>query len=53
MWRAKGKRDARSRWVIDKQRRLGTAKACVALANKNARIIWALLAKGESYRQAA
>ncbi len=37
-------------WVnrIDKSR--GRNKACVALANKNARIIWALMAKGEHYR---
>lgn len=37
-------------WVnrIDKNR--GRNKACVALANKNARIIWALMAKGEHYR---
>ena len=37
-------------WVsrIDKTR--GRNKACVALANKNARIIWALMAQGEQYR---
>lgn len=42
--------DVRSRWIhrIDKQR--GRNKACVALANKNARIIWALMARGEEYR---
>jgi len=28
-------------------------KAIVAVANKNARIIWALLAKNERYREAA
>jgi len=28
-------------------------KACVALANKNARIIWALLAKDKQYQKAA
>jgi hypothetical protein len=33
--------------------KLGTTKACVAVANKNARIIWALLAKNEPYRRAA
>ena len=36
----------------DKQRRLGTARACVALANKNARILWSLIAKQEVYRPA-
>ena len=30
-----------------------TAKACVAVANRNARIDWALLAPGEPYRRAA
>lgn len=37
-------------WVnrIDKTR--GRNKACVALANKNARIIWALMARGEQYQ---
>ena len=40
-------------WVnrIDKNR--GRNKACVALANKNARIIWALMARGEHYRARA
>ncbi len=31
----------------------GYNKAAVALANKNARIIWALLTQGENYRPAA
>ncbi len=53
VFRAGGKTDHRSQWIADKQRRLGTTKACVAVANKNARIIWALLAKNESYRVAA
>ena len=30
----------------------GYNKAAVALANKNARIIWALLTRGENYRPA-
>jgi transposase len=53
VYRSVTKTDSRSRWVADKQRRLGTTKACVAVANKNARIIWALLAKDEPYRRAA
>lgn len=53
VYRCVTKTDSRSRWIADKQRRLGTTKACVALANKNARIIWALLAKDEPYRRAA
>lgn len=51
--RSAGKTDRRNLWIADKQRKLGTTKACVAVANKNARIIWALLAKDESYRGAA
>jgi transposase len=51
--RASRKTDRRSLWIADKQRRLGTSKACVAVANKNARIVWSLIARGESYRQAA
>ena len=51
--RAEGKSDARSRWITQLRRRVGMNKACVALANKNARIAWALLATGECYRAAA
>lgn len=53
VYRAGLKTDCRSRWIADKQRRLGTTKACVAVANKNARIIWTLLARNELYRRAA
>ena len=53
VFRAKAKSDARSKWIAEKQMKLGTAKACVAVANKNARVIWALLAKDEPYRRAA
>ncbi len=53
VYRASRKTDSRSRWIADKQRSLGTTKTCVAVANKNARIIWALLAKNEPYRVAA
>jgi transposase len=44
VYRAKAKTDRRSLWINDKQQRLGTSKACVAVANKNARIIWSLIA---------
>lgn len=47
------KSDRKSRWATEKAKTIGTHKACVALANKNARIIWAMLAKGEKYRVAA
>lgn len=53
VYRSAGKPDRRNQWIAEKQRKLGTMKTCVAVANKNARIIWALLAKDEPYRAAA
>lgn len=47
------KADQRSQWVADKKHRCGVNKASVALANKNTRIIWAILSTGECYRKAA
>lgn len=47
------KTDKKSRWVLDKKKRCGPNKAAVALANKNARVIWAVLSSGECYRKAA
>jgi len=47
------KTDAKSRWVNALVERRGVTRAIVAVANKNARTIWALLARGESYRHAA
>lgn len=44
------KTDRLSVWAADKKHRAGYNKAAVALANKNARIIWAMLATGEAYR---
>lgn len=44
------KADKKSLWLTDKKVRCGYNKAAVALANKNARIIWAILATGECYR---
>jgi transposase len=51
--RAGTKRDARSRWIAEKRQQRGMNRVCVAVANKNARIIWALLAQGTCYRRAA
>ncbi len=48
--RAEKKTDARSRWIQQLKARVGMNKACVALANKNARIMWAIMASGERYR---
>ena len=47
--RADHKRDQRSRWAMRIKLARGYNKAAVALANKNARIIWALLTRGENY----
>lgn len=48
---AQRKRDARSCWISALVERRGHNKAVVALANKNARILWALLSTGECYRR--
>jgi transposase len=47
------KSDRKSLWVADKKKRCGFNRAAVALANKNARIIWAILVTGECYRKSA
>ena len=52
-FQAKAKSDKWSLWMIDRKQRLGTTKACVAVANKNARIIWSLIAREQEYRRAA
>lgn len=44
--------DKLSRWALALKERCGYHKAVVALAAKNARIIWALLARETSYRPA-
>lgn len=41
--------DAISRWAVQLKARVGWQKAVVALANKNARIVWALLWRGGRY----
>lgn len=46
----KEKTDKRSRWVQQLQCRRNTNIATVALANKNARIVWAILSRGEVYQ---
>jgi transposase len=45
--------DAKSRWAEQPKQRRGNNIAAVALAAKHARIIWAILARGQEYRQAA
>jgi transposase len=50
---ARRKTDARSRWIMRLEQRRGKNIATVAIANKNARIAWALLTTESEYRQAA
>jgi len=47
---AEGKTDRLSRWALAVQARRGTNVASVALANKLARIAWALLARERTYQ---
>jgi transposase len=41
--------DPISRWIVQLQERIGWQKTLVAVANKNARILWAVLARGRDY----
>jgi transposase len=49
---AKNKTDSISRWAIALEARRGYWKAVVAIAAKNARMCWAMLAKGEAFKLA-
>jgi len=51
--RIETREDAQAKWLKRLIERRGFNRACVALANKNARVAWALLAREESYRKAA
>ena len=46
---AAGRPDKLSRWAMGLKERRGYHKAVVALAAKNARIIWAMLARGTQF----
>ena len=46
------KTDPRTLWLKEILKRRGHNRTCVALANKNARIIWKLLSTDEDYRTA-
>jgi len=50
--KAGGKQDSRSRWLASLRQRRHPNVAAVALANKNARIVWAMLAGNLSYEPA-
>lgn len=43
------RQDAISLWAVQLRERVGWQKAAVAMANKNARIVWALLWRGGSF----
>ncbi len=50
---ANKKKDKRSVWLNQLKLRAGANRTCVALANKNARVVWALLKYDKPYRKAA
>lgn len=50
---AKNKTDSLSRWATALEARRGYWKAVVAIAAKNARMAWAMLARGESFKMPA
>ena len=47
---ARNKRDRLSRWAMALEVRRGYWKAVIAIAAKNARMAWAMLAKGENFK---
>lgn len=47
---ARDKTDPVSRWAVQLAARVGYWKAIVAIAAKNARMCWAMLARGEAFR---
>jgi len=51
--RAARRTDPQGRWLCAPTHRKGTNVAAVALANKNVRVIWALLAHDAAYRPPA
>ena len=49
---ARKKDTARANWIRRLEQRCGLQKTIVAVANKNARVLWALMARGEVYKAA-
>lgn len=49
MMTAHKRSDRMSQWVVQLTARVGWQKAVVALANKNARILWAVLRRGQRF----
>lgn len=50
IYRVKGKNDKLSVWINQIKERRGIHKATIALAHKLARIVWAVLYKGEAFK---
>ena len=50
---AAGKTDALSRWINALRERRGVNRTIVAVANKNARNLWAMLRNGMEFQPAA
>ena len=48
---ANGKTDRRSIWVQNLKQRKGNNKTAVAIANKNARIVWAIITKEQEFNR--
>jgi len=46
---ASRRRDPKSQWIVQLQERIGWQKTLVAVANKNARILWAILVRGKPF----
>ena len=53
LFNTKNKENPRYKWLLALKERKGVNKAVVALANKNVRTAWALLAKKEDYKDVA
>ena len=49
MLTAHRRQDKISQWAVALRERSGWQKAVVALANKNARILWAVMTRGEDF----
>jgi transposase len=47
---AKACKTKRQQWITERLDRLGFNRTVVAVANKNARIIWAVMSSGDEYR---
>lgn len=51
VYRAKNKTDRKSLWINSVALRRGTNKASVAVANKNVRIVWAMMSQERRYQK--